>query len=65
MSKIPTRSEAWELLNEYNKEEFHLKRKSPVGDSDLISIVFNSNELPASSAIDRETAVEFLKKNGS
>lgn len=25
MSKIPTRAEAWELLNEYNKDEFHLK----------------------------------------
>jgi len=25
MGKIPTRSEAWELLNEFNKEEFHLK----------------------------------------
>lgn len=25
MSKIPTREEAWELLTEYNKEEFHLK----------------------------------------
>ena len=25
MNKIPSRLEAWELLNEYNKEEFHLK----------------------------------------
>jgi len=25
MNKMPTRAEAWELLNEYNKEEFHLK----------------------------------------
>lgn len=25
MGKIPTREEAWELLTEYNKEEFHLK----------------------------------------
>lgn len=25
MGKIPTRQEAWELLNEFNKEEFHLK----------------------------------------
>lgn len=25
MGKIPSREEAWELLNEYNKEEFHLK----------------------------------------
>ena len=25
MGKIPTREEAWELLCEYNKDEFHLK----------------------------------------
>jgi predicted hydrolase (HD superfamily) len=25
MGKIPTREEAWELLTDYNKEEFHLK----------------------------------------
>ncbi len=25
MGKIPTRADAWELLSEYNKEEFHLK----------------------------------------
>lgn len=25
MSKLPTREEAWELLTEFNKDEFHLK----------------------------------------
>lgn len=25
MSRIPTREEAWELLTEFNKDEFHLK----------------------------------------
>ena len=25
MGKIPTREEAWELLCEFNKDEFHLK----------------------------------------
>lgn len=25
MGKIPTREEAWDLLNEFNKDEFHLK----------------------------------------
>lgn len=25
MGKIPSREEAWELLNEFNKDEFHLK----------------------------------------
>lgn len=54
------------VLHHYTlKEEFHLKRRSPAEGSDLISIVFNSNELPAGSAAERETAVEFLKKNGS
>jgi AraC-like DNA-binding protein len=51
------------VLHHYTlKEAFHLKRRSPAADSDLISIVFNSNELPA---VDRETAVQFLKTNGS
>ncbi|MBK0379285.1 helix-turn-helix transcriptional regulator [Mucilaginibacter segetis] len=54
------------VLHHYTlKEEFHLKRKAPAEGSELVSIVFNSNELPAGSAADRETAVEFLKKNGS
>jgi AraC-like DNA-binding protein len=54
------------VLHHYTlKEEFHLKRRSPSETSDLISIVFNSNELPAGSVVDRETAIEFLKKNGS
>jgi len=34
-------------------------------DNDLISIVFNSNEIPSVATIDRETAVQFLKQNGS
>ena len=29
---IPTREQAWELLNEYNKGEFHLKHGQIVGD---------------------------------
>lgn len=54
------------VLHHYTlKEDFHLKRNSPMDDNDLISIVFNSNEIPAKSAIDRHIAVEFLKKNGS
>jgi AraC-like DNA-binding protein len=54
------------VLHHYTlKEEFHLKRKSLAETSDLISIVFNSNELPAGPWVNRETAVDFLKKNGS
>lgn len=54
------------VLHHYTlKEDFHLKRKSPTEDNDLISIVFNSNEIPAAATIDRQTAVQFLKANGS
>lgn len=30
MSKMPTRAEAWELLTEFNKDEFHLKHAQVV-----------------------------------
>jgi AraC-like DNA-binding protein len=54
------------VLHHYTlKENFHLKRNSPVDDNDLISIVFNSNEIPVNATIDREAAVQFLKTNGS
>ena len=32
--------------------------------NDLISIVFNSNEVPTDSPDDRQNAVQFLKNNG-
>ena len=47
------------------KEELHLKRKAPQESYDLISIVFNSNEIPADVTPDRQTAIQFLKSNGS
>lgn len=47
------------------KEELHLKRKAPPENYDLISIVFNSNEIPADVTPDRQTAIQFLKSNGS
>lgn len=47
------------------KEEFHLIRKAPQEDYDLISIVFNSNEIPIDVIPDRQTAIQFLKNNGS
>ena len=54
------------VLHHYTlKEDFHLKRKSPMEENDLISVVFNSNEIPSAVTIDRETAVQFLKQNGS
>ena len=47
------------------KEDFHLKRKAPPEDNELISIVFNSNEIPSGITDDRESAIQFLKSNGS
>ncbi|WP_159475160.1 helix-turn-helix transcriptional regulator [Dyadobacter sp. 3J3] len=54
------------VLHHYTlKEDFHLKRKSPPADSELISIVFNSTEIPVAFTHDRESALQFLKTNGS
>jgi hypothetical protein len=47
------------------KEDFYLKRQAPQEDNDVISIVFNSNEIPSGQTVDRETAIQFLKTNGS
>lgn len=47
------------------KQDFHLKRKAPEENSELVSIVFNSNEIPSGVTADRESAIQFLKNNGS
>jgi AraC-like DNA-binding protein len=47
------------------KQELHLKRKGPLESYDLVSIVFNSNEIPMEINPDRKTAIQFLKTNGS
>jgi len=53
------------VLHHYTlKEDFHLKRKSPAENSELISIVFNSNEIPMAFTEDRKSAEQFLKANG-
>ena len=46
-------------------EDFHLKRAASEEKNDLISIVFNSNEIPTSLSPDRQSAIQFLKTNGS
>ncbi|TDX01550.1 helix-turn-helix domain-containing protein [Dinghuibacter silviterrae] len=46
-------------------EDFHLIRKSPQENHDIVSIVFNSNEIPRDVTPDRQTAIQFLKNNGS
>jgi AraC-like DNA-binding protein len=54
------------VLHHYTlKQDFHLKRNAPQEDYDLISIVFNSNEIPTSVTPDRQSAIQFLKNNGS
>jgi len=54
------------VLHHYTlKQDFHLKRKAPEGNYDLISIVFNSNEIPTNATPDRQSAIQFLKNNGS
>ncbi|WP_431215119.1 hypothetical protein ACQ86N_10550 [Puia sp. P3] len=47
------------------KQDLHLKRKGPAENYDLVSIVFNSNEIPLEITPDRKTAIQFLKTNGS
>ncbi|SDD39060.1 AraC-type DNA-binding protein [Mucilaginibacter pineti] len=54
------------VLHHYTlKEDFHLKRQSSEENNELVSIVFNSNEIPVDFNADRETAIQFLKSNGS
>lgn len=47
------------------KQELHLKRMAPPENYDIISIVFNSNEIPSDTTPDRQTAIHFLKNHGS
>ena len=47
------------------KQTFHLRRLPSAAPGDLVSIVFNSNEVPTDSGTDRENALQFLKANGS
>jgi AraC-like DNA-binding protein len=54
------------VLHHYTlNEDFYLKRKSPPANNELVSIVFNSNEIPMVFSEERESAVQFLKTNGS
>src|SRR5260221_14723292 len=46
-------------------QEFHLKRGAPKEKSDLISIIFNSHEIPTTLSPDKHSAIQFLQTNGS
>ena len=47
------------------KEDFHLKRLASKEQSELVSIIFNSTEIPTDVNSDREGAIHFLKNNTS
>lgn len=47
------------------KQDFHLKRIEPEKENDLISIVFNSNEIPIHLLSEKSNIIQFLKDNGS
>jgi AraC-like DNA-binding protein len=47
------------------RQDLYLKRKVSEANHDLISVVFNSNEIPTDVTPDRQAAVQFLKNNGS
>lgn len=47
------------------KEDFFLKRLSPVGNNNLLSIVFYNKEIPVSNIRNKEEVIQFLKKHDS
>ena len=54
------------VLHHYTlKQSFHLKRLSSAEPNDLVSVIFNSNEVPTDSTDDQLKAQQFLKNNGS
>ena len=54
------------VIHHYTLQQaFHLKRMPSETPSDLISIIFNSNEIPTGSLVDQQDALQFLKENGS
>lgn len=54
------------VLHHYTlNEDFRLRRMAPKEKNDLISILFNSREIPTDVATLTQSAIQFLKKNGS
>jgi len=54
------------VLHHYTlKEDLQLRRLAPPEKSDLISIIFNSQEVPSHDSADQQSAIQFLKTNGS
>jgi AraC-like DNA-binding protein len=54
------------VLHHYTlKQAFHLKRLPSAAPNNLVSIVFNSNEIPTDGGTERENTLQFLKTYGS
>lgn len=66
VKKIDLESDFKFVMHHYTlRQELQLKRLAPEGKSDLISILFNSQEIPTSLLPAKQNAIQFLKNNGS
>ncbi len=66
LKKIDIEADFKFVLHHYTlKEDFWLRRMAPKEKNDLISILFNSQEIPTDVALLAQSAFQFLKKNGS
>ncbi|HEX9511351.1 MAG TPA: AraC family transcriptional regulator [Puia sp.] len=66
VKKIDIESDFKFVLHHYIlNEDFHLRRLPPDEKNDLISIIFNSQEIPSQDSPDQENAIRFIKSNGS
>ncbi len=66
LKKIVIEADFKFVLHHYTlKEDFRLRRMASKEKNDLISILFNSREIPTDVATLTQSAIQFLKKNGS
>lgn len=66
IKKIVLESDLKLVIHHYTlREKLHLKRIVPKESNKLISIIFNSQEIPSSQNADKQRAIQFLKDNGS
>lgn len=66
VKKIDIESDLKFVMHSYIlNEDFTLKRVEPEHENDLISVVFNSTEIPTHLPSEKSNAVQFLKRHGS
>ncbi len=66
VKKIDIETDFKFVMHHYNlKQELHLKRMEPQEKNDLISIVFNSIEVPTNLSPAKRDAIQFIKNHGS